>query len=360
MDAGIHYGHQTQRWNPKMKPYIHGARNGIHIFDLRQTMIQLERACRYLHDIVSEGGQILFVGTKRQAQEIIREAAETTDMHYVCERWLGGTLTNNKTIRQSIRRMEMLQGLDEEGGLAKRSKREASSLRRELTKLRRNLSGIVSMHEMPQAIVVVDVHREDIAVKEATRLGIPIVGLVDTNSNPDPVEHVIPGNDDALRAVKLITDVMVQSIQAAQQVLAKRVAEEERQRAETEAAKAAEEAARKAASEAEAAAAALAESKAGAEAGVEAAAAPAAPKKKKKKPARKSKPKAAPAAAAEPTPKPEVANKEPAAEAPVVEDAPAAEAPVAEDAPVVAEAPVAEDAPAAEAPAAEDAKTDDA
>jgi small subunit ribosomal protein S2 len=349
MDAGIHYGHQTQRWNPKMKPYIHGARNGIHIFDLRQTMIQLERSCRYLHDIVAEGGQILFVGTKRQAQEIIREAAEATGMHYVCERWLGGTLTNNKTIRQSIRRMEKLQTLDEDGGLAKRSKREASSLRRELTKLRRNLSGIVNMREMPDAVVVVDVHREDIAVKEATRLGIPIVGLVDSNSNPDPVEHVIPGNDDALRAVKLISDVMVQSIQAAQAVLAKRLAEEERQRAEEEAAKAAEEAARKAAADAEAAAAALAEAKAGVDA---------AKTEEKPKAKAKAKSKAKPKAKAKAKPK---AEPEAPAEAPAAEEAaaPAEEAPAEEAAP--AEEPVAEEAaaPAAEE-AAPEAKADEA
>lgn len=326
MDAGIHYGHQTQRWNPKMKPYIHGARNGIHIFDLRQTMIQLERSCRYLHDVVSDGGQILFVGTKRQAQEIIREAAEATGMHYVCERWLGGTLTNNKTIRQSIRRMQDLQALDEEGGLGKRSKREGASLRRELTKLRRNLSGIVNMREMPDVIVVVDVHREDIAVKEATRLGIPIVALVDTNSNPDPIEHVIPGNDDALRAVKLISDVMVQSIQAAQQILAKRVAEEERQRAEEEAAKAAEEAVRKAAAEAEAAAEALAKSKAEAEAGKGDTPAPKAKAKPKAKKAKaEPKPKAEPEAVAE---EPATEDAAPAAEevAPAVEEAAAPEA----------------------------------
>lgn len=324
MDAGIHYGHQTQRWNPKMKPYIHGARNGIHIFDLRQTMVQLERACRYLHDIVADGGQILFVGTKRQAQEIIREAAEATGMHYVCERWLGGTLTNNKTIRQSIRRMEKLQGLEEDGGLAKRSKREASSLRRELSKLRRNLSGIVSMREMPDAVVIVDVHREDIAVKEATRLGIPIIGLVDTNSNPDPIEHVIPGNDDALRAVKLISEVMVQSIQAAQQVLAKRVAEEEAKRAEEEAQRAAEEAARKAAAEAEAAAAALEEAKSEAEA--------AAKPKKGKKAKAKSKPEPEAAAEAEPAAEAEAPAEAAAEEAPPAEEAAPAEEAKAEDA----------------------------
>ena len=218
MDAGVHFGHQTKRWNPKMKKYIFGARNGIYIFDLTKTMYLLESACKFVYETVLNGGEVLFVGTKRQAQELIRTAAETTEMHYVCERWLGGTLTNNQTIRKSIAQMENIIHIEKSGELASKPKKEAASLRRKLFKLQRYLSGIASMRKVPKAIIIVDVDYEDIAVREAKRLNIPVIGLVDTNCNPENVDFVIPGNDDAQRAIKVIIEAIAYTIQAARQV----------------------------------------------------------------------------------------------------------------------------------------------
>ncbi len=246
MEAGVHYGHQTKRWNPKMKQYVYGVRNGIYIVDLTKSMVQLESACKFVFETVLNGGEILLVGTKRQAQETIRESAEGTGMHYVCERWLGGTLTNSKTIRKSISKMEGILAMQASGELDARPKKEASSLRRKLHKLQRDLSGIVEMRKMPQAMVVIDVKYEDIAVKEAARLDIPVVALVDTNCNPDNIAHVIPGNDDAHRAIKIIVDVISNTIKAAQEYkssLEEKEAEIEAAAAAAEAAKAAEEAA---------------------------------------------------------------------------------------------------------------------
>ncbi len=198
-----------------MKPYIHDARNGIYILDLTKTMLLLENSCKFLFDVVFNGGTILLVGTKRQAQEIIRTAAESTGMPYVSERWLGGTLTNNKTIRKSVAHMERIRTLEATGELDKLSKKEASSIRRQLAKLEKNLSGISKMNGLPKALIVVDVQNEEIAVNEARRLGIPLIGLIDTNSNPDPIDYLIPGNDDAQRSIKIIIDILASVIQTA-------------------------------------------------------------------------------------------------------------------------------------------------
>ena len=237
LDAGVHYGHQTRRWNPKMKPYIFGARNGVYIFDLAVTMRQLQSACEFLYDIVERGGDILFVGTKRQAQECVRACAETTGMHFMCARWLGGTLTNNQTIRRSIDRMLGIQKMEVEGAINEMPKKEAASMRRELYKLERNLNGIVNMRGMPKVMVVVDVVREEIAVREASRLNIPIIGIVDSNCDPDNIDLVIPGNDDALRAIKIIIDTLASSVTAARE-LYERLAAEEKARKEQEKAEA--------------------------------------------------------------------------------------------------------------------------
>ena len=238
LDAGVHFGHPTSRWNPKMKPYIYGKRNGIYIFDLTTTMRQLDQACKFLYETSAKGGSILFVGTKRQAQELIRNAAEQTGMHYMCERWLGGTLTNNQTIRKSISRMQSIQQKLESGELDTLPKKEASGMKRELVKLQRYLGGIADMRQMPQALVVIDVDREDIAVTEANRLNIPVVALVDTNCNPQHIDYVIPGNDDALRSVSTVMSALVSAISSAREIYLKKVEEEERQRQEEAKAKA--------------------------------------------------------------------------------------------------------------------------
>jgi small subunit ribosomal protein S2 len=238
LDAGVHFGHPTSRWNPKMKPYIYGKRNGIYIFDLTATMRQLDQACKFLYETSANGGSILFVGTKRQAQELIRNAAEQTGMHYMCERWLGWTLTNNQTIRKSIARMQMIQQKLENGELDALPKKEASGMKRELVKLQRYLGGIANMRQMPQALVVIDVDREDIAVTEANRLNIPVVALVDTNCDPQNIDYVIPGNDDALRSVSTVMSALVSAISSAREIYLKKVEEDERQRQEEAKAKA--------------------------------------------------------------------------------------------------------------------------
>ena len=217
IEAGLHFGHQTRRWNPKMRPYIFDKRNGIHIVDLTQTIVKLEEAAKFLRDTVIDGKKVLFVATKKQAKEVVKEAALACGQFYMTERWLGGTLTNNQTIRKSIKRMKLLQSYaskSETGELSK-FKKEAASLRRELNKLEQNLSGIADMGAMPGAVVVIDVCREDIAVAEARRLGIPVVAVVDTNADPDGIDYVIPGNDDAIRAIKLVAETFSKVLKGA-------------------------------------------------------------------------------------------------------------------------------------------------
>jgi small subunit ribosomal protein S2 len=212
LDAGVHFGHQTRRWNPKMKPFIFDARNGIHIIDLSKSLIQLETACDFLHGVVSKGGSVLFVGTKKQAQEAVKEAAKTCAQLYVTERWLGGTLTNFNTIKRSIARLKQIEKWDTDGTMNNYGKQEQSMYRREAARLFKNLDGIRSMDKYPAAMFVVDIKREHNAVAEGRRLKIPIVALVDTNCDPELVDYPIAGNDDAIRSVRLILQTLVQTI----------------------------------------------------------------------------------------------------------------------------------------------------
>lgn len=252
LEAGLHFGHQTKRWNPKMKRYIFDERNGIYIIDLAKSLGLLKDAQKFLYDTVSRGRKVLFVGTKKQAQDALRETAGQLHQPYVVHRWLGGTLTNATTVRRSVGRMRDLQLQTNEAGEVKAtSKKEGAKRRRELNKLERNLIGIADMEQLPGALFVVDVNRESIAVAEARRLHIPIVALVDTNSDPDTADFPIPGNDDAIRAIRLIITALGETIQHASNEYAKFAAEEARRKAEEEAeseakAKAAEESARKA------------------------------------------------------------------------------------------------------------------
>ena len=231
-DAGLHFGHQTKRWNPKMKGYIFDKRNGIHIIDLTQTVTLLDDAAGFLKDTIVAGKKILFVATKKQAQELVKEAAESVEQFYMTERWLGGTLTNAKTLRSSVKRMRQLQATAKaNGGQLSEHKQENSVLRRELAKLEKNLTGVADMAELPGALVVVDVVREANAVKEAVRLGIPVVAIVDTNADPEPIEYVIPGNDDSVNGVKLIIDGLVKVIKGANDEYAAKAAEANAKRA---------------------------------------------------------------------------------------------------------------------------------
>ncbi len=212
MNAGVHFGHKTKRWNPKMKPYIYGVRNGITIFDLTVTMRQLAAACDYLNQLAADGKQILFVGAKRQAQECVRGIAQELNMPYMCDRWLGGTLTNSKVVMKRVNFMKQLRAQVDDGSMDKLPKKEAASLKRELGKLETALGGIANLEGLPAALVVVDVMHEHIAVEEASKLGIPVVAIVDSNCNPDKVEYVIPGNDDALRSIKVIMDTLADAM----------------------------------------------------------------------------------------------------------------------------------------------------
>jgi small subunit ribosomal protein S2 len=205
LEAGVHFGHQTRRWNPKMKEYIFGERNGIHIIDLQKTLKMFREAARYVSEITSQGKRILFLGTKRQAQEAIAEEANRCGMFYVNHRWLGGTLTNWVTLQKSIKRLKLLKAMIEDGRMAELSKKEAARLDRELKHLKQNFSGVENMTTLPDAMFVIDPNAELIAVREARRMGIPVVAIVDTNCDPDLVDWVIPGNDDALRAIRLFT-----------------------------------------------------------------------------------------------------------------------------------------------------------
>jgi small subunit ribosomal protein S2 len=214
LDAGVHFGHQTKRWNPRSKPYIFDHRQGITIIDLGTTFTALEKACAFLEDTVANGGNVLLVGTKRQAQEIVREAASATNMPLCVDRWLGGTLTNYETVKKSIAKYKKYQQMDTAGELGKFSRKEESAIRREMARMQRNFAGIVDMGDLPSAMFVVDVNHEAIAVAEAERCGIPAVALVDTNSDPTTVKFPIPGNDDAVKSIRIIVDAVVASIQA--------------------------------------------------------------------------------------------------------------------------------------------------
>jgi len=212
LEAGVHFGHQTRRWDPRMAEYIFQARNGIHIIDLQKTSKKLDEAYEFMKEQAEEGKTVLFIGTKKQAQDCVKEAAEKTGMYYVNQRWLGGTLTNFKTIRKRIERLTQLEQMEQDGTFDVLPKKEVVLLRKEMDKLNKNLGGIKEMTEIPGVMFVVDPKKEHIAIQEARKLNIPVVGLVDTNCDPNDVDYVIPGNDDAIRAVKLITDVMANAI----------------------------------------------------------------------------------------------------------------------------------------------------
>ena len=214
IDAGVHFGHRVSRWNPKMKPYILTKRNSIHIIDPKETLRGLLAARKFCNQVVVDGKDVLLVGTKRQARKAVAENAARVGMHHVTDRWLGGTLTNFRTIRSRLGRLEKLEQLDAEGQLAKRSKKEDARLRREMRKIKRNLEGIRRMERLPGVLVVVDASREVIALREARKLGIPTIGLIDTDSNPDLVDIPIPGNDDAMRAIELIVKELCDACEA--------------------------------------------------------------------------------------------------------------------------------------------------
>jgi small subunit ribosomal protein S2 len=213
LDAGVHFGHQTKRWNPRSKPYIFDHRQGVSIIDLGKTHVALQQACDFIENLVADGGVALFVGTKRQAQDIVREAATTVGMPYCVNRWLGGTLTNFTTIKRSIAKYKNYQQMETSGEMAKLPKKEESAVKREMARMQRNFDGILEMADLPGALFVVDINHEDIAVAEAKRCGIPCIALVDTNSDPTTVTHPIPGNDDAVKSIRIIVDTMVEAVQ---------------------------------------------------------------------------------------------------------------------------------------------------
>ncbi len=212
LDAGSHFGHQTRRWNPKMKPYIFGNRGDIYIIDLKKTLIGLDQAYTFVSDLTRKGGTVLFVGTKKQAQEAVADAANRCGMPYVNARWLGGMLTNFVTIRTRVERMEELEAMDADGRMALLPKKEQILLHKELGKLQTNLNGIRNMKRIPDAIFVIDTNREEIAIHEAHRLSIPVVGTLDTNCDPDDVDYGIPANDDAIRSVRLLADFIADAV----------------------------------------------------------------------------------------------------------------------------------------------------
>jgi small subunit ribosomal protein S2 len=212
LELAVHFGHQTNRWNPKMAPYIYGKKEGIHIIDLTKTVKKVQEAYEFLKKLAKEGKTILLVGTKKQAQEVILSEAKRANLYYVVERWLGGTLTNFETLKKSIARLQELEKMEEEGKFDMLTKKEASKLKKEKAKLEKNFAGIKDMEDLPDCIFVVDSHREKIAVAEAKKLGIPIVGLVDTNCDPEEIDYPIPANDDTIRSIKLITSRLVDGI----------------------------------------------------------------------------------------------------------------------------------------------------
>lgn len=222
LESGVHFGHQTKRWNPKMKSYIFGARNGIYIIDLQQTVQMFNKACDFITDVVSEGGSVLFVGTKKQAREAIYEEANRCEMFYVHYRWLGGMLTNFQTIKKSINRLNRLNDIENDGSINLYPKKERLQLGKERQKLDASLGGIRQMTRVPQAVFIVDPKNENIAVREARRLNIPIVAIVDTNCDPDLIDYVIPGNDDAIRAIRLLTSRIADACIKGQERLAEK------------------------------------------------------------------------------------------------------------------------------------------
>ena len=234
LEAGVHFGHQTKRWNPKMKKYIFGEKNGIYIIDLEKTETALNRALSFLRGIASRGDTVLFVGTKKQAKDVMREEAKRCGMFHVTERWLGGELTNFATIKKSIKRQKDIQRMKEDGTMDKLSKKESARLGREHAKLTHSLGGILDMGKVPSAIYIVDSKKEEIAVAEANRLGIPVVGLVDTNCDPDKIDYPIPGNDDAIRSIKLITQLVTDAIVEGRKVFMDTKAAEAAKAAEAE------------------------------------------------------------------------------------------------------------------------------
>ena len=217
LEAGVHFGHQTRRWNPKMAPYIYTERNGIYIIDLQKSVVKVDEAYKAVADIAAEGGKILFVGTKKQAQDAIKTEAERCGMYYVNERWLGGMLTNFKTIQSRIARLKQIETMSEDGTFDVIPKKEVIALKKEWEKLEKNLGGIKEMKKIPDAIFVVDPKKERICVQEAHTLGIPLIGIADTNCDPEELDFVIPGNDDAIRAVKLIVSKMADAVIEANQ-----------------------------------------------------------------------------------------------------------------------------------------------
>ena len=226
LEAGCHFGHQTRRWNPRMKKFVYGAKNGISIIDLTKTMHQIAAACNFLQKTVANGGDVLFVGTKRQLRDLIKDLADKTGMFYVSERWLGGTLTNNPTIRKSVEKMAEIDQILQSDSVSTMKKKEASGLARRGQKLHRDLDGIANMKKLPAAIVIVDVCNELNAVREANKLNIPIVALVDTNGDPTLVDYPVATNDDAVKSVQIITDLFAEAIKIAKEIHLKRVAEE--------------------------------------------------------------------------------------------------------------------------------------
>ena len=222
LEAGVHFGHQTSRWNPKMKPFIFGARNGIHIIDLQQTVVMFREACDFVRETVSKGGSVLFVGTKKQAQESIRKEASRCGQLYVNNRWLGGTLTNFQTIRQSIDRLNRLEETLSDDGAGELTKKERLFMQRDVDKLHYNLEGVREMKKLPDVMFVIDPAREEIAVQEANRLNIPVIAVVDTNCDPGIISYCIPGNDDAIRAIRLFCGAIADAVVAGQEELEER------------------------------------------------------------------------------------------------------------------------------------------
>ncbi len=239
MDAGAHFGHQTQKWNPKMKPYIFDKKNGIHIINLDKTAVLLEQAAAFVRNIVADGGKILFVGTKKQAQEPVAEVAKSVNMYYVSERWLGGMLTNNKTIRQSIGRLENFLAMETDGTFEKMSKRDQAVFSKEKNRLVKNLDGVKDMKTLPAAMFVIDPGYESNAVAEAKKLSIPLISMIDTNSNPDPVDYPIPANDDAIRTIQCVLQTLKEAVIEGQNIWRKkdqdRKSKEEKDKADAEA-----------------------------------------------------------------------------------------------------------------------------